>query len=149
MKEIETTAEIANATAIDLGPLAELKDYVLELGPGVKIPGKVFGGSAVKAGGADFSYQVFAPGTEGGFYHVHKDHEELYFFLSGKGEYQVDGVNIPVKEGSVVRVAPAGKRAVRNTGDQPLVMLCVQYKAAKPGSVNPSDGSILNEPVKW
>ena len=60
---------------------------------------------------------------------------------------QVDGVNIPVKEGSVVRVAPAGKRAVRNTGDQPLVMLCVQYKAAKPGSVNPSDGSILNEPV--
>lgn len=68
---------------------------------------------------------------------------------SGKGEYQVDGVNIPVKEGSVVRVAPAGKRAVRNTGDLPLVMLCVQYKAAKPGSVNPSDGSILNEPVKW
>ena len=63
---------------------------------------------------------------------------------------QVDGVNIPVKEGSVVRVAPAGKRAVRNTGDLPLVMLCVQYKAAKPGSVNhPSDGSILNEPVKW
>ena len=60
---------------------------------------------------------------------------------------QVDGVNIPVKEGSVVRVAPADKRAVRNTGDQPLVMLCVQYKAAKPGSVNPSDGSILNEPV--
>ena len=66
---------------------------------------------------------------------------------SCKGEYQVDGVNIPVKESSVFRVAPAGKRAVRNTGDQPLVMLCVQYKAAKPGSVNPSDGSILNEPV--
>ena len=63
MKEIKTTAEIANATAIDLGPLAELKDYVLELGPGVKIPGKVFGGSAVKAGGADFSYQVFAVPT--------------------------------------------------------------------------------------
>ena len=35
---------------------------------------------------------------------------------------QVDGVNIPLKEGSVVRVAPAGKRAVRKTGDLPLVM---------------------------
>ena len=149
MKEIKTTADLPNATAIDLGPLAELSDYVLELGPGVKIPGKVFGGAAVKAGGADFSLQVFAPGTEGGFYHVHKDHEELYFFLSGEGEYQVDGTNIPVKEGSVVRVAPAGKRAVRNTGAGPLVMLCVQYVAAAPGSVNPSDGTILNEPVKW
>ncbi|MBQ9344468.1 MAG: cupin domain-containing protein [Kiritimatiellae bacterium] len=149
MKEIQTTADLANATAIDLGPLSQLSDYVLELGPGVKIPGKVFGGAAVKAGGADFSLQVFAPGAEGGFYHVHKDHEELYFFLSGAGEYQVDGVNIPVKEGSVVRVAPAGKRAVRNTGSAPLVMLCIQYVAAAPGSVNPSDGTILAEPVKW
>ena len=85
-------------------------------------PGKVFGGTAVKAGGADFSLQVFAPGTEGGFYHTHKEHEELYFFLSGEGEYQVDGTNIPVKEGSVVRVSPAGKRAVRNTGSTPLTM---------------------------
>ena len=116
MKTIQTTCDIPNATAIDLGPLSELKDYVLELGPGVKIPGKVFGGAPVKAGGADFSFQVFAPGTEGGFYHVHKDHEELYFFLAGEGQYQVDGTNIPVKEGSVVRVAPAGKRTVRNTG---------------------------------
>ena len=53
MKEIKTTADIANATAIDIGPFAEIKDYVLELGPDVKIPGKVFGGTAVKAGGAD------------------------------------------------------------------------------------------------
>ena len=66
MKEIKTTADIANATAIDLGPISEIKDYVLELGPEVKIPGKVFGGAAIKAGGADFSLQVFAPGTEGG-----------------------------------------------------------------------------------
>ena len=149
MKEIKTTADLTNATAIDLGPLSEIKDYVLELGPEVKIPGKVFGGAAVKAGGADFSFQVFAPGTEGGFYHTHKNHEELYFFLSGEGEYLVDGTNIPVKEGSVVRVAPAGKRTVRNTGSTPLTMLCVQYNAAEPGSVNPSDGTILNEPVKW
>lgn len=145
MKEIKKTAALANATAIDLGPLAELKDYVLELGPNVKIPGKVFGGAAVQAGGADFSFQLFAPGTEGGFYHTHKDHEELYFFLSGEGEYQVDGTNIPVHEGSVVRVSPAGKRAVRNTGTTPLIMLCIQYKAAEPGSV----GTILHEPVKW
>ena len=98
MKEIKTICDIPNATAIDIGPLSELKDYELELGPGVKIPGKVFGGAPVKAGGADFSFQVFAPGTEGGFYHVHKDHEELYFFLAGEGQYQVDGTNIPVKD---------------------------------------------------
>ena len=50
MKTIQTICDIPNATAIDLGPLSELKDYELELGPGVKIPGKVFGGAPVKAG---------------------------------------------------------------------------------------------------
>ncbi|MBQ1454613.1 MAG: cupin domain-containing protein [Thermoguttaceae bacterium] len=149
MKEVKKTADIANAAAIDIGPLAEIQDYVLELGPGVKIPGKVFGGAALKAGGADFSFQAFPPGTEGGFYHTHKENEELYFFLSGEGEYQVDGTNIPVKEGTVIRVSPAGKRAVRNTGSVPLTMLCVQYKADVPGSVTPSDGTILEEPVNW
>ena len=57
--------------------------------------------------------------------------------------------DIPVKEGSVVRVSPEGKRAVRNTGSTPLVMLCIQYNAAPVGSVNPSDGTILPEQVKW
>ena len=52
MKEIKTITDIANATAIDIGPLSALKDYVLALGSSVKIPGKVFGGTAIKAGGA-------------------------------------------------------------------------------------------------
>ena len=149
MKESKLITKAANVTAVDFGKLNEIKDYTLQLGPEVTIPGKVFGGQAVNATGGEFSFQSFAPGTETGFLHTHKNHEELYFFLSGKGEYQVDGTNIPVKEGTVVRVSPAGKRAVRNTGTTPLTMLCIQYKAAAPGSVNPSDGTSLNEPVKW
>lgn len=149
MKEITILADIANATAIDFGPLSGIRDYVLQLAPDLRIPGKVFGGAAIKAGGADFSFQTFAPGEEGGFYHTHHHHEELYFFLAGHGEYQVDGTIIPVQEGSVIRVAPAGKRAVRNTGATPLTMLCVQYQAAAPGSVTPADGIILDTPVTW
>ena len=151
MKEIKTTCDIANATAIDIGPMAELKDYVLALGPETKIPGKVFGGAAVKAGGADFSLQVFAPGTEGGFYHVHKDHEELYFFLAGEGQYQVDGEIFPVREGTVIRVSPDGKRALKNNGKENLTMLCIQYKANAFGEADSpmTDGNILQEPLNW
>lgn len=149
MKEIQQTAEAANFTAIQLGKMAEIKDYVLELGPDVKIPGKVFGGAALKATGGEFSFQVFQPGTETGFLHTHKTHEELYFFLSGAGEFQVDGQVFPVGEGSVVRVAPAGKRSVRNNGTAPLVMLCVQYRGDTLTAPAVADGNILNEPVKW
>ena len=149
MKQIEKFAEAKNFSAISVGKLNELGEYVLQLGPDVKIPGKVFGGAALQATGAEFSFQSFAPGTETGFLHTHKTHEELYFFLSGKGEFQVDGQIFPVAEGSVVRVAPAGLRSVRNKGTEPLVMLCVQYRGATFTSEDAADGVISDAKVVW
>lgn len=149
MKQIQTIEKGANFSAANFGKLADIKDYVLELGPEIKIPGKVFGGRAVGAAGGEFSFQVFAPGQETGFLHTHKNHEELYFFLRGKGEFQVDGEDFPVEEGSVVRVAPDGRRSVRNNGTEPLVMLCVQYRGNTFTDEDAADGNILNEPVMW
>lgn len=149
MKQIEKIAEAKNFSAISVGKLNELGEYVLQLGPDVKIPGKVFGGAALQATGAEFSFQSFAPGTETGFLHTHKTHEELYFFLSGKGEFQVDGKIFPVAEGSVVRVAPAGLRSVRNKGTEPLVMLCVQYRGATFTPEDATDGVISDAKVVW
>lgn len=149
MKQIQNLSNAENYSAINLGKLADVKDYVLELGPEIRIPGKVFGGAALGATGGEFSFQVFAPGQETGFLHTHKNHEELYFFLKGNGEFQVDGKVFPVEEGSVVRVAPAGKRSVRNNGLEPLVMLCVQYRGNTFTADDAADGDILAEPVKW
>lgn len=149
MKQIQKLSEAENYSAVNLGRLADIKDYVLQLGPEVKIPGKVFGGQILRATGGDFSFQVFAPGQETGFLHTHKSHEELYFFLAGNGEFQVDGVVFPVQEGSVVRVAPAGRRSVRNSGDEPLVMLCVQYRGNTFTADDVTDGVILADPVSW
>lgn len=149
MKEAKNILTAPHATAVDFGKLGELSDYVLELGPEVKIPGKVFGGASVGATGAEFSFQSFAPETETGFLHTHKCHEELYFFLGGKGEFQVDGQVFPVEEGSVVRVAPEGKRSVRNNGTTPLLMLCVQYRAASFSAEDATDGQILGDKVEW
>ncbi len=56
---------------------------------------------------------------------------------------------IPVAEGCVVRVAPDGKRSVRNNGTAPLVMLCVQYRGGTFTPEDAADGVLLNEPVKW
>ena len=149
MKAIKNVAAAKNFNAISVGKLSELSDYVIELSPEVKIPGKVFGGAALQATGSEFSFQMFQPGTETGFLHTHKNHEELYFFLVGKGEFQVDGQVFPVEEGSVVRVSPDGKRSVRNNGTTPLVMLCVQYRGNTFTAEDATDGVILNEPVKW
>lgn len=149
MKQIEQIAEATNFKAINLGKFSNLNEYELALGPKIKIPGKVFGGTAIGATGCEFSMQMFQPGAETGFLHSHKKHEELYFFLAGNGEFQVDGQIFPVKEGSIVKVSPDGKRSVRNNGIVPLVMLCIQYRSDSFSEEDSTDGIILNESVEW
>lgn len=149
MKQIETIASAAHFTAVDLGPLKGLGDYELALGGGLRIAGKIFGGAAVGATGAEFSLQRFAAGSEAGFLHTHKNHEELYFVLAGAGEFRVDDRIFPVREGSVVRVAPAGRRTLRNNGSAPLTVLCIQYRSATFTAEDAADYTILDEAVRW
>lgn len=149
MEQIEQIAEATNFKAINLGELSNLNEYELSLGSEIKIHGKVFGGEAIGATGCEFSMQAFQPGTETGFLHSHKNHEELYFFLAGNGEFQVDGQIFPVKEGSIVKVSPDGKRSVRNNGTVPLVMICIQYRSNSFSEEDATDGIILSGPVEW
>lgn len=149
MKQIEKVAEGNGYSAISVGKLDELNEHVLTLAPGVEIPGKVFVGQSLAATGAEMSFQIFPAGGGVGFLHTHKNHEELYIFVKGNGEFQVDGQVIAIGEGSVVRVAPEVKRTVRNNGSEPLVMICVQYKAQSFTAEDATDGVILKEPVVW
>lgn len=149
MKQTQQIAEGTHFSALSTGSFSQLNDYVLPVAPGMEIQGKVFMGQALQTTGAEISFQSFAPGKETGFLHTHQTHEELYIFVSGKGEFQVDGQVFPVGEGSVVRVAPEGKRSVRNNGTEPLIMICVQYKAQTFTVQDAADGQLLQEPVKW
>lgn len=149
MKKTQQIAEGTHFSALSTGSFSQLNDYVLPVAPGMEIQGKVFMGQTLQTTGAEISFQSFAPGKETGFLHTHQTHEELYIFVSGKGEFQVDGQVFPVGEGSVVRVAPEGKRSVRNNGTEPLIMICVQYKAQTFTAQDAADGQLLQEPVKW
>ena len=149
MKQTQQIAEGTHFSALSTGSFSQLNDYVLPVAPGMEIQGKVFMGQTLQTTGAEISFQSFAPGKETGFLHTHQTHEELYIFVSGKGEFQVDGQVFPVGEGSVVRVAPEGKRSVRNNGTEPLIMICVQYKAQTFTAQDSADGQLLQEPVKW
>lgn len=151
MKAIETIKTGKNFAAVNVGRMSEIIEHELPMGPDVVIRGKVFGGQAVGATGSEFSFQTLVPGQDSGFLHTHKTHEELYFILKGEGQYQVDGEIFPVKEGSIIRVSPDGKRALKNSGKEDLTMLCIQYKAnAFTEADSPmTDGVILQEPLNW
>ena len=144
MKKVEKTAGGANFAAVTVGKMDELNQHTLILAPGVEIPGKVFAGSALGATGAELSFQRIEPGAGVGFLHTHKTHEEFYIIVRGDGEFQVDGKIFAVGEGSVIRVSPDGRRALRNTGAEPMIMICVQYKAESFASSDADDGEILD-----
>ena len=129
MKQIETISTGKNYAAVNVGKMNEIIEHELPMGPDVIIKGKVFAGQAVGATGSELSFQTLVPGQDSGFLHTHKTHEELYIILKGEGHYQVDGEVFPVSEGAIIRVSPEGKRALKNTGNENLTMLCIQYKA--------------------
>ena len=150
MKQIETIKSGKNFCAVSVGKMNKIIEHELPMGD-FTLKGKVFAGQAVGATGSELSFQTLAPGQDSGFLHTHKTHEELYIILKGEGQYQVDGEIFPVSEGTIVRVAPDGKRALKNTGSENLTMLCIQYKAnAFTEADSPmTDGVILQEELKW
>ena len=120
-----------------------MKNYAIKnLNGWQNVEGKIFLGKELGLTGAEASLQRIAAGEDAPFFHSHKTHEELYVIISGKGEYEVDGEKTAVNEGTIIRVSPAGVRALRNTSDKDMVMMCIQYES-KPITDFMEDANII------
>ena len=61
--------------------------------------------------------------------HRHEgDEEEVYFFVQGQGEMQLDEERFPVKQGDIVLIEKKKFHRVFNTTDKELIFLCVFEK---------------------
>jgi uncharacterized cupin superfamily protein len=133
---------MAEVTNIRTGPHYQ----VGEAGRLDALDAKLFIGQALGFTGMEVSLNRVAPGQAAPFLHAHRLHEELYLFLDGHGEFQVDGQTFPVGPGTLVRVAPDGQRAWRNSGDRDLIFIVVQ---ANVGSLTGQDGIRSEAPIRW
>jgi len=120
----------ANFTCFHAGPMKEWTQYRLEP-PVVPMPtkGKFFLRDLLGSTGVEVSLNVVPPGKGIPFLHRHRQNDEVYIVIGGRGEFLVDGECMHVAEGSVVRITPPGARAWRNNSDVPLYFLCIQYRA--------------------
>ena len=57
--------------------------------------------------------------------HNHKGQEEVYFFISGHGEMEIDDNRFTVEEGDVVCIEDGEFHKVYNTGHLGLYFVCV------------------------
>ena len=150
MKKIKTISENKTYSAINLGSLNELMDYEL-IHPVSKrvIEGKVFIKNATAATGTEISFNSLPPKTEQPYFHTHRKNEETYIFLKGSGFFQVDEDCFKIQEGSVVRVAPAGKRGIRNSSDETMVYIVIQSKENSLEEYSTADGERVPVIPKW
>ena len=61
--------------------------------------------------------------------HNHKGQEEVYFFIEGYGEMQLDDDKFSVEPGSIVLIKEGVFHKVYNTGDNELYFVCVLHGA--------------------
>jgi mannose-6-phosphate isomerase-like protein (cupin superfamily) len=150
MKNLIVTSEGLNYSAIDLGDFDNLMNYSF-LHPKLKseVKGKVFIGEILKSTGTEISFQILLPNTDIPFLHQHKNHEEVYIILKGTGQFQVDGKIFDIKEGSIIRVAPDGKRSCRNNSDNPMIYMCIQSQENSLDNFIVSDGFRTRGEIPW
>jgi mannose-6-phosphate isomerase-like protein (cupin superfamily) len=145
-KSIKSTSG-KNFTCGEVGSFSDLRDYILPI-PDRVVRGKVFLKESIGFTAMEISFTTIAPGKNTPFVHHHKQDEEAYIFIQGTGRMQVDDDVFDVTEGSVVRVAPDGKRAIGNDSDKPLIYICIQAKAGSLEQYTTSDGVKDPDPPK-
>lgn len=79
--------------------------------------------------GAEVSVNNLPAGAGVPFVHSHKNNEEIYAVLSGKGKAVIDGETVELSEGDWLRIAPVAKRQFSAAEDSQFSFICIQVKA--------------------
>ncbi len=136
--------------AVDLGSFSSLEEFTFEM-PTTKrkVAGKLFLKEILNLTSAEISVNKLAARQSVPFYHKHRLNEEIYIFIKGHGEFQVDDRVFPISEGTVVRVDSNGERCWRNNSDEDLYYIVIQARAGSYEGGTSEDGVGVEKRVSW
>ena len=92
--------------------------------------------------GAEISINQLPAGANVPFVHSHKNNEEVYGILGGKGKAIIDGEEIPLVAGDWLRISPAAKRQFFATEDTGISYICIQTKENSLGGFTAEDAIV-------
>ncbi len=93
--------------------------------------------------GAEISVNELPAGASVPFVHAHKQNEEIYAVLAGKGSVKIDGETVELREGDWLRISPAAKRQFFAAPDAGIRYLCIQVKENSLEEYTAADAVIL------
>lgn len=99
--------------------------------------------------GAEVSINELPAGVSVPFVHAHKNNEEIYVVLNGKGFLFIDGKEFAIKEGDAFRIDPKGERCIKADDASSIRFICVQAKANTLEGFTQSDGIPAPSKPSW
>jgi len=99
--------------------------------------------------GSEVSINELPSGVSVPFVHAHKNNEEVYVVLSGKGWIYIDGDEFEIKEGDAFRIDPRGARCIKADNASSLRFICVQAKANSLEEFTQTDGIPVDTKPSW
>ncbi len=92
--------------------------------------------------GAEVSVNQLPAGAGVPFVHSHKNNEEIYGILAGRGKAVLDGEEIDLVAGDWLKVAPAAKRQFSAAADSGITYVCIQVKENSLGGFTAEDAVV-------
>lgn len=89
--------------------------------------------------GAEISINQLPAGASVPFVHSHKNNEEIYGILSGKGKAVIDNETIELTDGDWLRISPAAKRQFFASQESDITYVCIQVKENSLGGFTADD----------
>ena len=92
--------------------------------------------------GAEISSNTLPAGANVPFVHSHKENEEIYGILSGKGKVIIDGEETELAAGDWLKIMPAAKRQFFAASDSGITFVCIQVKENSLGGFTADDAVV-------
>ena len=93
-------------------------------GDGILLLERLLSEESSPKGVKTFARAVLEPGASVG-YHEHFGESEVYYILSGEGEYQDNSDQFPIRAGDVTVTYSGNGHGIRNTGTLPLEFIAL------------------------
>ena len=94
--------------------------------------------------GAEVSVNNLPAGGSVPFVHSHRENEEIYAVLDGRGKFVIDGDDVELEKGDWIRIAPSAKRQIFAAEDSALSFICIQTKEGSLEHYTATDAVVEN-----
>jgi len=94
--------------------------------------------------GSEISFNKLPAGISVPFVHAHNMNEEVYIILEGKGQVFIDGEEIGIEKGNILRIDPVGQRCFKAADNSDLEFICIQTKVNSLIQFTETDAVISN-----